>query len=54
MENEDFDLAMDMVRILLAKIEDETAPGENPRFWITNSEYHSSDGRARAAAEVQS
>lgn len=54
MENEDFDLAMDMVRILLAKIEDETAPGENPRFWITNSEYHSSEGRARAAAEVQS
>ena len=54
MENEDFDLAMDMFRILLAKIEDETAPGENPRFWITNSEYHSSDGRARAAAEVQS
>lgn len=32
MENEDFDLAMDMVRILLAKIQDETAPGENPRF----------------------
>lgn len=54
MENEDFDLAMDMVRILLAKIEDETAPGENPRFWITNSEYHTSEGRAKAAAEVQS
>ena len=27
MENEDFDLAMDMVRILLAKIQDETTPG---------------------------
>lgn len=54
MENEDFDLAMDMVRILLAKIEDETAPGSNPRFWITNTEYHSSEGRTRAAAEVQS
>lgn len=27
MENEDYDLAMDMVRILLAKIQDETTPG---------------------------
>lgn len=53
MENEDFDLAMDMVRILLAKIQDETSPGENPRFWITNSDFHSIEGRARAAKVVQ-
>lgn len=53
MENEDFDLAMDMVRILLAKIQDETAPGENPRFWITNADYQTSEGRARVANTVQ-
>lgn len=53
MENEDFDLAMDMVRILLAKIQDETSPGENPRFWITPSDFHSIEGRARAAKVVQ-
>lgn len=53
MENEDFDLAMDMVRILLAKIQDETAPGEYPSFWITDSEYHSPEGRKKAADTVQ-
>ena len=53
MENEDFDLAMDMVRILLAKIQDETAPGENPRFWITNSDYQTEEGRNRVAKIVQ-
>lgn len=53
MENEDFDLAMDMVRILLAKIQDETAPGENPRFWITNSDYQTEEGRSRVAKTVQ-
>ena len=39
MENEDFDLAMDMVRILLAKIQDETSAGEYAKFWITNADY---------------
>ncbi len=53
MENEDFDLAMDMVRILLAKIQDETAPGENPRFWITNIDYQTEEGRTRVANIVQ-
>ena len=53
MENEDFDLAMDMVRILLAKIQDETSPGENPRFWITEDEYRTTEGRANVAATVQ-
>lgn len=53
MENEDFDLAMDMVRILLAKIQDETSIGENPRFWITNAEYQTSEGRTNVANIVQ-
>jgi len=54
MENEDFDLAMDMVRILLAKIQDETTPGEFPRFWITEQDYKTSEGRKRAANMIQS
>ena len=53
MENEDFDLAMDMVRILLAKIQDETTPGEFPRFWITEADFHSSEGRKHAAKKIQ-
>ena len=53
MENEDFDLAMDMVRILLAKIQDETSPGENPRFWITNADYQTEEGRNAVAKTVQ-
>ncbi len=53
MENEDFDLAMDMVRILLAKIQDEVSIGENPKFWITSSDYQTTEGRARVANVVQ-
>lgn len=53
MENEDFDLAMDMVRILLAKIQDETAPGENPEFWITKAEYQTEEGRTKVANTIQ-
>ena len=53
MENEDFDLAMDMVRILLAKIQDETSIGEYPKFWITSSDYQTVEGRARVAGVVQ-
>lgn len=53
MENEDFDLAMDMVRILLAKIQDETTPGDYPRFWITENDFHTSEGRERAANNIQ-
>ena len=53
MENEDFDLAMDMVRILLAKIQDETSTGENPRFWITNTDYQTTEGRAKVAKTIQ-
>lgn len=53
MENEDFDLAMDMVRILLAKIQDETAPGDFPRFWITERDFQTAEGRKHAATEIQ-
>lgn len=53
MENEDFDLAMDMVRILLAKIQDETTPGEFPRFWITENDFQTAEGRKEAATEIQ-
>jgi type I restriction enzyme M protein len=53
MENEDFDLAMDMVRILLAKIQDETTTGEYAKFWITNAEYKTKEGRQTAAETVQ-
>lgn len=53
MENQDFDLAMDMVRILLAKIQDETEPGEYPKFWITEQEFKTSEGRKKTAKKVQ-
>lgn len=53
MENEDFDLAMDMVRILLAKIQDETTIGDYPRFWITGADFQTSDGRKKAASNIQ-
>lgn len=53
MENEDFDLAMDMVRILLAKIQDETTPGDYPRFWITDNDFHTSEGKRKVAATIQ-
>lgn len=53
MENEDFDLAMDMVRILLAKIQGETTPGDYPRFWITDNDFHTSEGKRKVAATIQ-
>ncbi|MDN4614996.1 N-6 DNA methylase [Leifsonia sp. F6_8S_P_1B] len=54
MENYDFDLTMDMVRILLAKIHDESSAGDYPDFYISQDEYESADGRAAAAARVRS
>ena len=53
MENQDFDLAMDMVRILLAKIQDETEPGDYPKFWITEHEFQTAEGRKMVAGRVQ-
>ncbi len=53
MENYDFDITMDMVRILLAKIQDESAPGEYPAFYIAQDEYETTEGRAAAASRVR-
>lgn len=53
MENEDFDLTMDMVRILLAKIQDETSPGLMPKFWITDEDFKTAEGRTAVAETVQ-
>lgn len=53
MENEDFDLAMDMVRILLAKIQDETSPGVYPKFWITDEAFQTEEGKRESAEIVQ-
>lgn len=53
LENEDFDLAMDMVRILLAKIQDETTSGVYPKFWVTKKQYESESGRREVAETVQ-
>ena len=53
MENADFDLTMDMVRILLAKIQDETSPGNTPEFWITEKDSATAEGRTQTAEVVQ-
>ncbi|MCR5097334.1 MAG: N-6 DNA methylase [Lachnospiraceae bacterium] len=53
MENADFDLTMDMVRILLAKIQDETEPGNTPQFWITEKDASTAEGRAQTAQIIQ-
>ena len=55
MENADSDLTMDMVRILLAKIQDEsnTSPDKYPKFWITAKQYASEDGRKQVAKEIR-
>ena len=53
MENSDYDLTMDMVRILLAKIQDESEPGEYPNFYVTPSEYGTTDGVENAAKRVR-
>lgn len=53
MENSDYDLTMDMVRILLAKIQDESEPGEFPDFYVTPAEYGTVEGVAAAAKRVR-
>ncbi|MBI2304720.1 MAG: N-6 DNA methylase [Chloroflexi bacterium] len=47
------DLAMDMVRIILAKWRDEVLPDPKPRFYCTPEEYRSASGRDAAARRVQ-
>lgn len=51
--NADRDLTMDMVRLLLAKIQDETDIDEKPAFWITQFEYQTPNGRQEAVKRVQ-
>lgn len=53
MENADFDLTMDMVRILLAKIQDEMSAGDYPKFWITDAQYKTVEGRRDCANAIQ-
>ncbi len=53
MENADYDLTMDMVRILLAKIQDETSLGKKPKFWISDSDFKTPEGRKNAVDEVR-
>ena len=53
MENYDYDITMDMVRILLAKIHDESAPGDYPSFYVTQEEYETEEGRRAAARRVR-
>ena len=47
------DLAMDMVRIILAKWRDEVRMGPVTRFYCTPEEYRSAPGRDAAARRVQ-
>lgn len=53
MENSDYDLTMDMVRIMLAKIQDESETGEYPNFYITADEYGTAEGTATTATRVR-
>ena len=47
------DIAMDMVRIILAKYRDESSEGESPEFRVTPLELQSSTGRHRVAERVR-
>lgn len=47
------DLAMDMVRIILAKYEDETQDGDVPEFHVTPLELQYAEGRKRVANRVR-
>src|ERR1035437_1264013 len=52
-DGEEEDLTMDMVRIILAKAQDETGAGDYPRFFCTPEEYQSASGRAAVGGRVQ-
>ena len=53
-DGDEEDLAMDMVRILLAKAQDEIGATRLPEFYVTPSEYISESGREAVANRVQS
>ncbi len=48
------DIAMDMVRVILAKYQDELNPGEDCEFRCTPLELQSAEGRRRVADRVRS
>lgn len=52
MDGEEEDLTMDMVRIILAKAQDEVAEGDLPDFYVTPEEYGSAAGREAVAKRV--
>lgn len=52
-DGDEEDLTMDMVRIVLAKTQDETEPGDYPLFYVTSDEYVSKDGRQAVAERVR-
>lgn len=47
------DIAMDMVRIILAKYRDEMNEGDTPEFRVTPIELQSVEGRRRVAARIR-
>lgn len=53
-DGEEEDLAMDMVRLILAKAQDEERPGALPEFYCTPAEYKTPEGQAVVAGRVQS
>ena len=54
-DGDEEDLTMDMVRIILAKAQDEIAdyPDDLPQFYVTEKEYRTPQGHAEVAKRVQ-
>ncbi|MFW0118875.1 N-6 DNA methylase [Rothia sp. P5764] len=52
-DSDEEDLTMEMVRIILAKAQDEMQPGELPEFYVTSEENASAEGRVRVAQRIQ-
>lgn len=52
-DSEEEDLTMDMVRIILAKYQDEVHAGEYVDFYCTDNEYGSATGREQVAERIQ-
>lgn len=52
-DSDEEDLTMDMVRIILAKAQDEVGTGDLPEFYCSPEEYRSVDGRNAVAERVQ-
>ena len=52
-DGDEEDLAMDMVRIILAKAQDEISTTPLPEFYVTQAEYSNKEGREAVAARVQ-